>query len=180
MGVRWRSGSGRSEMKEKRKPIPSAIADYMRYDPMSGEILWKRRPKYSKAVIGRAVGKKKEQRGKNTAYWSVTWKKVQYLAHRVAWFLKTGKQPPKRIDHRDRNGMNNRWENLRRCTHSQNMRNRVTVAASGFTGVYKDKRDGWWFVTLHLGRFRSKGRAVAARRRAAAKIGLADWVNDAA
>jgi len=48
------------------------------------------------------------------------------------------------LDHRDNNGLNNRWNNLRPATPTQNMANtRQPVGASGFRGVirhgYTDK-----------------------------------------
>lgn len=44
------------------------------------------------------------------------------------------------IDHRDGNGLNNKMDNLRECTHSQNMQNRRkhAPASSKFKGVQ------WW------------------------------------
>lgn len=67
------------------------------------------------------------------------------LAHRVAWALMTGKQPPLQIDHRDRDGTNNRWLNLRDGT-SINRRNRGKQCnnTSGITGVSWHKKAGKW------------------------------------
>jgi hypothetical protein len=45
------------------------------------------------------------------------------LAHRLVYFLHHGVWP-ENIDHRDGNRDNNRIENLRPCTHTENMRNR--------------------------------------------------------
>ena len=44
------------------------------------------------------------------------------------------------VDHRDRNGLNNRRENLRACTHSQNIANAdFPHGVSGFRGVRRNK-----------------------------------------
>ena len=44
------------------------------------------------------------------------------------------------IDHKNHNGFDNRKENLRLCTHAENMRNRkYTQNNSGYKGVYFDK-----------------------------------------
>lgn len=60
----------------------------------------------------------------------------QILAHRLAWFLVTGKWPKHEIDHVDRNGANNTWLNLREATHAQNGQNRKgPLAKSGVKGV---------------------------------------------
>lgn len=49
------------------------------------------------------------------------------------------KWPRGRLDHRDTCASNNRWENLRRATHSQNMANRRLNknSSTGLKGVYK-------------------------------------------
>lgn len=46
------------------------------------------------------------------------------------------------IDHIDGNGLNNKKENLRICSHAENMRNRKIAKSNhvGFKGVYFDKR----------------------------------------
>lgn len=48
----------------------------------------------------------------------------QYREHRLAFLYMTGKMPPK-VDHRNRNGLDNSWKNLRASTHGQNMANRI-------------------------------------------------------
>lgn len=50
---------------------------------------------------------------------------VAYLAHRVAWVIMTGEEPPELIDHKDRDPLNNRWDNLRPATNRQNQGNRT-------------------------------------------------------
>jgi hypothetical protein len=64
--------------------------------------------------------------------------KKEIKAHQLRWFMEYGCLPQdKIIDHIDRNGDNNRIENLRLTTHSQNNRNRVLTKKSGLPqGVY--------------------------------------------
>jgi len=82
------------------------------------------------------------------------------------------------VDHKDRNGLNNQKENLRRATRSQNQANtrKKSGCASRFKGVSLDRRDGRWYSrikvegrTLQLGRFDSEREAAVAYNRAASK-----------
>lgn len=60
--------------------------------------------------------------------------------HRVVFALANGRWPIGYIDHIDGNPSNNRPENLREATPSQNMQNmRPTQNATGFAGVYEIK-----------------------------------------
>lgn len=67
----------------------------------------------------------------------------QYLAHRVVWFWHKGMFPPHEIDHVDRDPLNNRLENLRACTASQNKRGRRMPNSSGFRGVSRTPQGAW-------------------------------------
>lgn len=69
-----------------------------------------------------------------------------YLAHRLAWFWMTGGWPVSKIDHRDLNGLNNRWKNLREATDSQNRMNtyRRSDNTSGFKGVHWQAPNEKW------------------------------------
>ena len=51
----------------------------------------------------------------------------QIFAHRIAWFLYHGKWPEKYIDHINGNRSDNRIENLREVSHSENCKNSFLV-----------------------------------------------------
>lgn len=79
----------------------------------------------------------------------------------------------KNYDHKDRNTLNNRKENLRKCTQSQNSRNHSLPInnTSGVIGVGWHKRKGQWQVRIYdrenhrktIGYFDDKKDAIRAR-----------------
>lgn len=110
-----------------------------------------------------------------TQYRSVFLFGKQYKVHRIIWLMKTGVWPDGEIDHIDGDGLNNRFENLRDVTHSQNLMNAAVRkdSTSGFKGVsYDGARDRWYaYINVRgkrkmLGRHLTKQEAVAARAKA--------------
>jgi len=80
------------------------------------------------------------------------------------------------VDHRDRNGLNNRPDNLRECTPAQNEYNKAPRGKrSRFKGVYPDG-DKWYAVikhkgkTYYLGTFDDEVEAAKARDRKAYEL----------
>lgn len=76
-----------------------------------------------------------------------------HLASRLAWFYMTGAWPIAELDHKNVNPSDNRWENLRPATRSQNNVNRRRHCnnRSGFKGVSWCKKRGLWRATIYLG-----------------------------
>lgn len=59
------------------------------------------------------------------------------LAGRLAWFYMTGEWPEDEVDHRDRDGWNQKWDNLRPSTRSLNQANTLyKTNRSGHKGVH--------------------------------------------
>jgi hypothetical protein len=94
-----------------------------------------------------------------------------YRAHRLAWLWMTGAWPSSNLDHRDLNRANNRWDNLREATRSENGANRRQMKnnKSGFKGVSWYAPLGKWraAITLnkhlrHIGYFANPAEAHAA------------------
>lgn len=94
-----------------------------------------------------------------------------YSAHRLAWFYMTGEWPAEEIDHINLIKDDNRWENLREASHSQNSMNRATRrdCAAGAKGVKWDKKSRKWVAEItitgrpiYLGTFGTISEAAAA------------------
>jgi hypothetical protein len=74
----------------------------------------------------------------------------KYTVHRLVAtaFLENPENLPQ-VDHIDRNPQNNRLENLRWCSRSQNCCNRITKNKNGFSGVYKEKQKYASYITIN-------------------------------
>lgn len=101
------------------------------------------------------------------------------LAHRLIWAIVTGRDPGVTIDHRNGNRSDNRWDNLREATRSQNAMNRRARSdcRSGVPGVHWHGATGKWAAEItigghrqHLGLFEEKQGAQAARAKAALSL----------
>lgn len=112
------------------KWLPSA--EYLRecfdYDPDTGVLIWRARPlhhfknadyqrKWNSSHAGKQPG------SPNPRYLNIGLHGRVFLAHRIIWMMQTGNWP-NQIDHKNRDGTDNRWHNLREATHQQNKWNR--------------------------------------------------------
>lgn len=95
----------------------------------------------------------------------------KHMLHRLAWLWVHGTWPEFDIDHKNRNRADNRIDNLRPATRSENNHNIGTSRAnwSGFTGVAWDKSKRLWVANISangkqyfLGRFKDPALASAA------------------
>lgn len=75
-----------------------------------------------------------------------------YKAHRLAFLYMTGIIPEKDIDHKDTIRNNNKWENLREATSTQNGANSniYITNSSGYKGVYWHKGKQKWRAQLKV------------------------------
>lgn len=62
-------------------------------------------------------------------------------------------EPGQIIDHKDGNKLDNRRSNIRFCTSQQNQANmgKPITNSSGYKGVYRNKKDGLWYVRISVG-----------------------------
>lgn len=103
-----------------------------------------------------------------------------YKEHHLVWLFHTGEWPTEQIDHINHQRRDNRFENLRVATNSENHKNRPLQKnnTSGFVGVHWDKR-GWFEAYINvggkkirLGRFKNIEDAIEARKKANEQYGF--------
>ena len=96
-----------------------AFNQLLNYDRNSGIFTWKinagRHGRYKAGTVAGSIN--------TTGYCVIGVGKKQYEAHAIAWFMVTGEWPKRFIDHRDTDRTNNRFDNLRQATRSQNASN---------------------------------------------------------
>jgi len=139
-----------------------ACNDHLSYNPLTGIITWKKRGKNSGVKIGDEAGTLK------LGYLSIGLLGRQYRSNRLAFLMYWG-YLPKFIDHKDRDKLNNRIDNLRKCTNIKNQQN-VGVNksnTSGYKGVSWNKETNKWLVIIrinkkqtYLGRFTCRHEAA--------------------
>lgn len=118
-------------------------------------------------TLGEAVG---WSNGKG--YLLVTIRYSNYLVHRIIWAYFNGELPQKNIDHIDGDTTNNRIENLRLVTKSENARNKKIRSdnKSGVQGVYWVSKIKKWEAaivsgkkTVRLGQYKDFHQAASIR-----------------
>jgi hypothetical protein len=165
------------------RDLPSIdyLRQRLRYEPETGKLYWLECASTSKKWNTRYAGA--EALGTVNAsghkYGSVTGCKLK--AHRVVWALHYGVWPDGDIDHINQQPADNRIENLRVATKSDNMRNvaRTRANTSGATGVVWYKRKAKWHARitvdgrqLSLGYYDRFEDAASARKHADARWGF--------
>ena len=121
----------------------SRLKEVLVYNPENGDFYWRqRRGRILAGTKAGCIG----QRGISLIRVDF----VLHKAHRLAWLYMTGQWPQEDIDHRDGNPTNNRWENLREATDSQNLSNmkKPITNTSGRKGVSRRWDDKAWQVHI--------------------------------
>jgi len=173
-------------MATKPLPSPEVLRQLLSYDPETGKLFWKERPahffksdSYAERWNNRFAGREALTARHREGYCHGSLLGSHVLAHRAAMALHNGEWPEWEVDHINGDRTDNRIDNLRAVTRSENARN-VSVSqrnTSGQIGVSETAR-GMWVAYIreggghvHLGVFREFEDAVSARRAAQVRFG---------
>jgi hypothetical protein len=141
------------------------VHELLDYDPETGVFRW--RVSRRGASIGQVAGSITAK-----GYISIMVEKVNYFAHRLAWFYVHGYFSENQIDHINRIRDDNRIQNLREVSGQCNLRNANTRVdnTSGVCGVYRHEQCRKWApritvygVHYYLGLYEDYEDAVCAR-----------------
>jgi hypothetical protein len=158
-------------VKKRSRLTRARLRELLDYNQKTGEFRWRRRTGDG-ARPGPSVSPQQDCR-------YIMIDGGMYSEHQLAWFYMTGRWGKPTIDHRDGDASNNRWNNLRRATRSQNNANRRRPRhnTSGYKGASLCGRSGKWRATIrrngktiYLGRFETAQEAHEAYVKAARKL----------
>jgi hypothetical protein len=119
------------------------LKEVLRYEPETG--LFYRLVRSGPSMPGSIAGGKC-----GNGYVLISIDNKQHYAHRLAWLYITGKMPENLIDHKNMDKADNRFQNLREATHSQNIANKKSYGKSGFKGVTWWARDNNWKAQIEV------------------------------
>lgn len=164
-------------------PNQTYLRECFDYDQETGSLTWRERPLSHFKGLREQMSINTQYAGRiagcvmftgNKYYRTVGISINPFLEHRVIFKWRTGKDPLY-IDHKNGNGLDNRWANLREATHSQNNANRRQKENRYLKGV--SRVDSKWMAQImrhgkrtYLGRFETQESAHAAYCKAAEEL----------
>lgn len=176
-------------IRTKALPDQELLLQYFDYDPISGKLYHKLRDemtfssdasfrRHCTLFVGKEAGHLHSTKPK--AYLAVKVDGIKYLAHRLIIKMVTGIDPIEG-DHKDGNGLNNAWDNIRPTDALGNARNHRLQSnnTSGSVGVTWAANHNKWRAQIvvqkkhiFLGHFDSLQEAVKVRKSAEEKYGF--------
>lgn len=121
------------------------LKDVLEYCPETGLFRWIKSGKGVKSTKDRIAGcLSKSSLG--IVYIKIRIDGRLYYAHRLAWLYMTGEWPVYEVDHQNRNGLDNRFCNLRAATSSDNKANRLVKSSNPYKGI--TKRGKKWIAQI--------------------------------
>jgi hypothetical protein len=115
------------------------------FEYRDGQLIWKS-PTSNRVSVGDVAGTPHP-----SGYLKICVNGKKYFAHRLIYLFHHGHMPMF-LDHIDRNGLNNKIENLREATLSQNSANTSIRSdnTSGYRGVSWDKKAKKWLAKITI------------------------------
>lgn len=171
-------------------PTPERVRAVIRYD--GTDFYWNPRPSsdftqlcVERSFAVRLANKKAAIKQQRNSYHGIRIDRALILVHRLIWVLHYGEWPKGELDHINGDKFDNRIENLRDCTKSENMRNQKlrSDSTSGFPGVHfcKDKKNKPWVARIGmnrrwktLGYFATREEAIECRKREQVNFGFSE------
>ena len=169
-------------------PDQQDLLEHLEYNKETGIIKWIKKPPRNNCIqlnvpAGSIVNKHKPE----NMYLAIGFKSKLYLVHRIIWKMVTGDDPIEEIDHRDCNGLNNKWDNLREATRPNNQYNTFISSnnTSGTKGIDFVKREQKWRARITnngkcilIGYYFSLEEASAARKEYAERTRNINYVRE--
>lgn len=129
-------------------PPTDDVREWLSYDPATGVFRWRRAPNGAQKC-GEIAGRVHAETGYRTIF--VLGR--SYTAGRLAWWFVHNEWPQHDIDHENRNRGDDRIDNLRIATRTQNARNRKCRRenATALKGVSLHKQSQRWRARIKVG-----------------------------
>ena len=155
-------------MTNKSLPSVESLRESLSYDPDSGLLTWKERPRemFASEAIHRSwntrrAGTPALNHMNHNGYLVGLFMGKGIRAHRAAWAIHYGEWPKDQIDHVNGIKTDNRISNLREASQSENKRNTRTYSNNkcGLKGVHWHKINKAWVARIgYMGRQISLGK----------------------
>ena len=171
----------------KTLPSRALLHQLLRYDAETGDLIWLPRPRdlfkrnrqflnWNNRYPGTIAGYARPGRS-NAVYLHIGIQGTIFKAHRLVWVHVRGEPVPDIVDHIDHDPLNNRIENLRAATMSQNRANSFVRKNNtlGVKGVHRNKQGTFMVFSgpsgngarNYIGTFPTMEEATAAYKKAA-------------